>query len=174
MREIELKDLRAIFRKLKPERVVLVTSVDLHGRPNVMVAEWFMRTSFEPPLVAISIGKTRYTHKLIKESKEFVVAFPSSEMVKEVVYCGTHSGRDVDKFKETGLKIREAKFVKAPLIENCILNLECKVVDSLDTGDHTIFVGEVVAAYYKEGAILLEFEGWFGSLEDFKSCCAKF
>ena len=61
MREIELKDLRAIFRKLKPERVVLVTSVDLHGRQNVMAAEWFMRTSFEPPLVAISIGKTRYT-----------------------------------------------------------------------------------------------------------------
>jgi flavin reductase (DIM6/NTAB) family NADH-FMN oxidoreductase RutF len=166
MREIELKDLRTIFRKLKPERVLLVTSIDEKGKPNVMTIEWFMRTSFEPPLVAISIGKTRYTHGLIKNSKEFVVAFPNSKMRKEVLYCGTHSGRDVDKFKETGLKIRKARVVRAPLIEGCILNLECKVINQLETGDHTIFVGEVVAAYYEEGEILLEFKGWFGGLSD--------
>jgi len=168
MKEIKLKDLRGVFRKLKPERVLLVTSVDEKDRPNVMVIEWFMRTSFEPPLVAISIGKTRYTYGLIKKSKEFVVAFPSSKIVNEVLYCGMHSGRDVNKFRETGLKIREAKFVRAPLIEDCILNLECKVVSSLDTGDHTIFVGEILAAYYEEGEILLEFDGRFGDLKDFK------
>lgn len=168
MREVELKDLRTIFRKLKPERVLLVTSIDSKGKPNVMTIEWFMRTSFEPPLVAISIGKTRYSHSLIKNQKEFVVAFPNSKMVDEVLYFGTHSGRNVDKFKETNLKIKKGKFVKPPLIENCVLNLECKVINSLDTGDHTIFVGKVVAAHYEEREILLEFDGWFGSLSDFK------
>jgi flavin reductase (DIM6/NTAB) family NADH-FMN oxidoreductase RutF len=118
--------------------------------------------------VAISIGKTRYSHDLIKKSKEFVVVFPNSKMVEEMLYCGTHSGRNVDKFKEAGLKIKKAKFVKPPLIEDCILNLECKVVNSLDTGDHTIFIGQVIAAHYKEGKILLEFDGGFGGLKEFR------
>jgi len=68
-------------------------------------------------------------------------------MGKEVLYCGTHSGRDVDKFKETGLVAVPAKNVRPPLIEECVANFECRVVGEIETGDHTIFVGEIVAAH---------------------------
>jgi len=71
-------------------------------------------------------------------------------MAKEVLYCGTHSGREVDKFKETGLVAVPAKKVRPPLIEGCVANFECKVVGEIETGDHTIFVGEVVAAHVSE------------------------
>ncbi len=81
----------------------MATSVDSKGKPNIIALGWCMPTSFDPPMMAISVGKTRYSHQLISESREFVLAFPSEEMGKEVLYCGTHSGRDVDKFKETGL-----------------------------------------------------------------------
>lgn len=137
---------KAIEKKY-PEPIILVTSVDKKGRANVIVLAWYMQTSFQPRLFAISIGKTRYSHKLILESKEFVLAFPSQKMKEQVLFCGTHSGKSTDKFKETGLIAVPSKKVKAPLIDGCLANFECKVVNSVDSGDHTIFVGEVLAAY---------------------------
>ncbi|MCI2426008.1 flavin reductase family protein [Candidatus Acetothermia bacterium] len=118
--------------------------------PVFQILGWSMCTSFIPPMVAISIGKTRYSHKLISEGKEFVFAYPGEDMEKEVLYCGTHSGQDVNKFKELGLIAIPAKRVRPPLIDRCIVNMECKVVGQLDTGDHTIFVGEIVASYISD------------------------
>lgn len=138
------------WKRKYPEPVVLAVSVDAEGKANIIALGWCMPTSFEPPMMAISVGKTRYSHKLISECREFVVAFPSEEMAKEVLYCGTHSGRDVDKFKESGLVAVPAKKVRPPLIEGCVANFECKVVGEIETGDHTIFAGEVVAAHVSE------------------------
>ena len=143
MKKVEVSE---AWAKKYPEPVVLATSFG-NGKPNIIPLGWSMITSFKPPMMAISIGHTRYSHELINKSKEFVLAYPSEDMGKEVLYCGTHSGREVDKFKETGLKSSPAKLVKAPLIRDAIANFECKVIKQIDTGDHTIFVGEVVAAY---------------------------
>lgn len=139
------------WKRKYPEQVSWAVSVDSQGKPNIISLGWCMPTSFDPPMIAISVGKTRYSHKLISQSREFVVAFPSEEMAKEVLYCGTHSGRDVDKFKETGLVAVPAKKVRPPLIEGCVANFECKLVGEIETGDHTIFVGEIVAAHVSEG-----------------------
>lgn len=147
MREVSYKE---AWSKKYPEQIALVTSVDKHGKPNVLPLGWCMCTSFQPPMLAISVGKTRYSHKLLSEWGEFVVAFPTEDMKKEVLYCGSHSGRDVDKFKESGLKPVRAKKVKPPLITGCIANMECKVVGKLDSGDHTIFVGEIVASHIED------------------------
>lgn len=136
--------------KSSPEAVVLVTSVDDKGRANIIVLSWSMPASFVPKLVAISVGKTRHSHKLIMDSGEFVLCVPSLEMKDAVVFCGTHSGRKVDKFSETGLTPVGAKKVKPPLIAEAVSNNECRVVGVLDAGDHTIFVGEVVAAYVSD------------------------
>ena len=138
------------WKRKYPEPVVLSVSVDAEGKANIIALGWCMPTSFEPPMMAISVGRTRFSHQLICESREFVVAFPSEDMAKEVLYCGTHSGREVDKFKETGLVAVPAKKVRPPLIEGCVANFECKVVGEIETGDHTIFVGEVVAAHVSE------------------------
>lgn len=135
------------WKRKYPERTVLVVSIGKEGKPNIITVGWNMPTSGKPPLVAISIGKTRYSHKLISQTGEFVVAFPSIDMEDAVIFCGTVSGRDVDKFKETGLTPIPAKYVKPPLIAEATVNMECRVVATLETGDHTIFVGEILATY---------------------------
>lgn len=155
------------WKLLYPNQVVLATSVDKEGKPNIITLGWSMHTSFEPPLVAISVGKTRYSHRLISECREFVLAFPNKDMGKEVLYCGTHSGRNSDKFRESGLKPEKAEMVKPPLIKGCVVNFECRVVKTLDTGDHTIFVGEILKAHSSgRKEILLDLGGYrFSSFE---------
>ncbi|MCX5783133.1 MAG: flavin reductase family protein, partial [Elusimicrobia bacterium] len=88
----------------------------------------------------------RYSHDGIDFHKEFVVNYPSPEQAKGAMLCGTKSGRDMDKIKEGGFKLVPSLIVKTPTIENSLLALECKVVSQFSTGDHTVFVGEVLAA----------------------------
>jgi flavin reductase (DIM6/NTAB) family NADH-FMN oxidoreductase RutF len=133
--------------KKYPEEVVLITCVDTNGRPNVMTAGWTMLCSGSPPMVAVAIGKTRYTHAQILSSKEFVLAMPSVGMKEAVLLCGTHSGRDTDKFKEAKLTALTGLQVRAPLVGECLVNLECRLENTLDTGSHTIFVGRIVQAW---------------------------
>jgi len=147
MREVPIND--AVSRRF-PEQLFLLSSVDKDGKANIMTIAWCMLTSFEPYMVALSVCKERYTHLLISQNREFTLAFPTVNMKEEVLYCGTHSGRQVDKLKESGLKVVSAKEVKPPLIDKCNINLECKVVGKLDTGSNTIFVGEVLVAYISE------------------------
>lgn len=130
-----------------PDKVVLVSCVGADGKANIIPLGWSMQTSFLPRLVAISVGKTRFSHKLITESREFVLAVPGEDLAEAVRICGSSTGRSVDKFKKTRLRRVPAKKVAPPLIGECIANNECKVVATLDTGDHTIFIGEVVAAH---------------------------
>lgn len=135
----------SIYRKY-PEWIVLITTMDKNGRPNIMPAGWSMFTSHEPPLYAISVGLTRYTHDVIHETGEFVVAFPSEGMGSDIRHTGTHSGPD--KLKDTSFELAAAEVVKAPLIKGALVNLECTLHSSYLTGDHTIFVGEIVRGHY--------------------------
>ena len=105
-----------------------------------------MITSFEPPMVALSVGPQRYSHDLIKEQGEFTVNIPTMKILKETLFCGRVSGRDYDKFKITGLTPEPAETVKPPRIKECIAHLECKVKDTMVTGDHTIFAAEILKA----------------------------
>jgi len=139
LREVPVEE---AWKRKYPERTVLAVSISKDGKPNIITLGWNMPTSIKPPMVAISVGLTRYSHKLISESGEFVLAFPSEGMEDALLFCGTHSGRDVDKFRATGLTPVKAKYVKPPLIAEATVNMECRVVGSIRTGDHTIFVGE--------------------------------
>jgi len=84
------------------------------------------------------------------ESKEFVIAVPGAELAKGTLLCGISSPEKIDRFKQGGLITKPGNFVSSPLIENCIANFECKLAADLPTGDHTIFVGEVVASWINE------------------------
>jgi flavin reductase (DIM6/NTAB) family NADH-FMN oxidoreductase RutF len=143
-------DSKSMWLLMHPRNTVLVTSLDDDGNPNIITLAWSMITSFNPTMVAISVAPARYSHDLIKDCGEFVVNIPNMDIVKETLFCGRNSGKSVDKFAATGLTPMPAKFVKAPLISECVAHMECKVVNALLTGDHTIFVGEVVAAYVNE------------------------
>lgn len=141
---------QAITKKY-PEPVALAVSMDdRNGRANIITLGWSMCTSGSPPMLAISVGHPRYSHETIRECGEFVLAFPSEEQVVAALFCGTHSGRDTDKFKESGFTSASAAKVRSPLVVDACANFECRVVNSCESGDHTIFVGEVVASHISE------------------------
>jgi len=96
------------------------------------------------------LGKRRHSYELIKNAKDFVVNIPTREILKETDYCGNVSGRDVNKFKKTGLTPLPGKIVKSPLIKECPINLECKVIKDIELGDHNFIVGEVVSKSFDE------------------------
>jgi flavin reductase (DIM6/NTAB) family NADH-FMN oxidoreductase RutF len=117
-------------------------------KPNVMTADWVVPLSFEPKLLGVSVGHRRYTNKLIKDFKEFVVAVPTIELLKEVWLAGTISGASEDKISKLKLTLVKSKKVRVPSIKECQANLECKVVKEVEVGDHTFFVGEILDASY--------------------------
>jgi len=143
------------LRLMHPMHTVLVSCVGKSGKPNIITLAWAMPTSVNPPLVAVSIAPRRHSHSLIEESKEFVVNVPTIEVLDETFFCGAVSGREHDKFKEARLTPLPARKVKAPIIKECVAHLECKLQSQFTTGDHTIFVGEIVEAYADKGT----FEG---------------
>ncbi len=145
--------LSSAYRLLHPMHTVLVSCVGKTGKPNIITLAWSMPTSMSPPLVAVSIGLRKHSHALIEESGEFVVNIPTIDILKETLFCGRVSGKAHDKFKEAGLTPFPARKVKSPIIKECVAHLECKLHDKFVTGDHTVFVGEVVEAYANKEAL---------------------
>jgi flavin reductase (DIM6/NTAB) family NADH-FMN oxidoreductase RutF len=142
--------------------VVMVTAVDTDGQANIITLGMYMPISHTPPLVCIGIAPKRFSHDLIARSSEFVVNIPSIDLVQEMHFCGTKSGRDLDKFTATRLTPIPANRVGAPLINECIGHLECRVVQTHTCGDHTLFIGEVIAASADEDILT---EGKFDPLK---------
>lgn len=133
-----------------PERIALVSSVDGAGKANLITIGWAMRANMAPPVLAIGLGKKSHSCANIEASGEFVFAVPGADLAADALYCGTHSGRDVDKFAATGFTATPASQVQPPLITECLSNLECRVMATQDIGDHRVFFGEVVAVWASE------------------------
>jgi len=119
---------------------------------NIMAADWVTILSAKPFLIGVAISPKRHTWSLIKKYKEFVVSVPRAEHVNDVWITGIRSGKDVDKKKLISLTLVPSKNVGVPSIAEAIANLECKLIDARDYGDHTLFVGEVVAYTYDKNA----------------------
>lgn len=134
-----------------PKPTVLVTCCNPEGKVDIITVAAVTVASHEPPMFVISIKENRYSHNLIKAAGEFVINVPSIGLIEAVDLCGTLSGRDVDKFKEAHLTPEDGQVVSAPMIKECPINIECKVVASVKPGTHTLFVGQVVAAHVEEG-----------------------
>ena len=150
-----------------PEQVVMVTTVGLTGPPNIITLGWAMPTSGSPLMCAISVANGHHSHRLLTQVPEFVLTFPAEDMEAAMLFCGTRSGREVDKFAETKLTAVPATVVRPPLIGEAVTNLECRVVSTLVTGDHTIFVGEIVAAHHSTRKVRRLYnlgDGGFGPL----------
>lgn len=148
---VQLKADLATFRKYcsRPERIVWAVA-EYEGKRSICPLGWKMNTSGSPPMIAISVAPARFTHDLIAKSGEFVLAWPGEELAAATLFCGTCSGRNINKFKELNLTLRQGQYVKAPLIQECISNLECRLMGKLTTGDHTIFAGEILAVWVNE------------------------
>ena len=140
-----------IHRLLGSGPVTLVTA-QVRGHADVSAVAWVMPVSGDPPLVAIAVEPVRHLHELISRSDEFTINVPHAGLLREAHRCGTVSGADHDKFAETGLHAVSARQVEAPWIDECVAHLECGVVGVTEQGDHTLFLGEVLAAWADEDA----------------------
>ena len=112
-----------------------------------MTMSWHTMMDFEPPIVGCVISNRDYTFSILKQTKECVINIPTVELAAKVVGCGNTSGRDVDKFKAFQLTPATASLVKAPLIDECYANLECKVVDARMAAKYNFFILEVQKAW---------------------------
>jgi flavin reductase (DIM6/NTAB) family NADH-FMN oxidoreductase RutF len=133
------------YRLIACGPVTLVTSF-YRGDMNVMTASWLTPVSYRPVLIGLSVHQANLTHDLIKKGGEFAINVPTPELIRQVRYCGAVSGRDQSKLTATGLHEEGPQHIRPVLIEECIANLECAIVDAIAPGDHTLFVAEVVRA----------------------------
>jgi flavin reductase (DIM6/NTAB) family NADH-FMN oxidoreductase RutF len=109
-----------------------------------------MPTSFEPNLYAIAIGKTRFSAKLIGQSKVFCVNFIPLSMEKEAAYCGRNSGEHIDKFEEGNILKEECEKISCLRLKEAIGFMECEVINEVEAGDHIIFIGKVLYSELKD------------------------
>jgi flavin reductase (DIM6/NTAB) family NADH-FMN oxidoreductase RutF len=131
------------FTLIEPGPVVLVTTRD-GGKNNIMTLSWTMVVDFVPHF-AIVTGAWNHSFAALRKTRECVIAIPTIDMLDQVVGIGTCSGSETDKFARFGLTPEPAKIVRAPLIAECLANIECQVIDMV--GKHNIIVLEGVAAY---------------------------
>ena len=131
---------------MAPLPVVMVTCGDMENC-NIITIGWTGIINSDPPITYVSVRKERYSHDMIAESGEFVINLATSDIAKATDYCGVKSGRDVDKFAETGLTREAADVVAAPMIAESPVNLECKVLEMKSYPTHDMFIAEIVAAH---------------------------
>lgn len=132
---------------LYPLPVVLVTVVDAKGNENVLTIAWTGTINSDPAMVFISVRESRYSYHMIEETGEFVINLTTKELAKATDYCGVRSGRDENKFEIMKLTKKPAKYVKASLIEESPVNIECRVTKKENLGSHTMFMAEVLAVH---------------------------
>jgi flavin reductase (DIM6/NTAB) family NADH-FMN oxidoreductase RutF len=138
--------LSKVYGLLEPGPVVMVTTAR-KGQANIMTMSWHTMMEFEPPTIGCVISNQNHTFGILKSTRECVINIPTLELAEKVVGCGNSSGRKIDKFKVFGLTQATASFVKAPLIDECYANLECKVVDGGMIAKYNLFILQVLKAW---------------------------
>jgi flavin reductase (DIM6/NTAB) family NADH-FMN oxidoreductase RutF len=137
------------IKKRHPEGVALIVCKK-DKKTNVTPIGWFTLCNSNPRCWAICLYNKHYSHKVIFDTKEFVLCLPSYLQKKDILYCGSVHGEDTDKLKNCKLKIIPSKKVQPPIIEDSIACFECKVIKTCNAGDHTIFIGEILVSYISD------------------------
>jgi len=121
----------------------LLVGVDVGGKANFMTVAWGGIANSEPPMITVAIRHSRYSLKGIRENQAFSVNIPSTDQVAEADYCGMTSGAKVDKVAACQFQVFYGAVAGAPLIEQCPVNLECRVEHILNLGTHALVVGRI-------------------------------
>lgn len=135
---------------LYPLPVVMVSVADLKGNSNIITIAWAGTICTNPPMVSISVRPERHSYQMIQETGEFVINLTTEALAFATDYCGVKSGKDVDKFTEMKLTPMSGDIVKAPMIKESPINIECKVVKMEKLGSHHMFIAEVVSVHADE------------------------
>jgi len=139
-------------RLLHPFNATLVSCQGKTGRANMLAIAWMMPVSLNPPTLVFAIRPQSHSYKLLEQTREFVVNIAGFDLASQVLYCGRRSGKDVDKFKETDLTMGKARRVAAPIVNECVAHIECRVGEIIPKGDHALVIGDVLAAYARKDA----------------------
>lgn len=132
---------------LNPVPAAMVSCRGLAGEENITTISWTGMVNSDPPITYISIQPSRRSHDLIEESGEFVINLTTASLAAAADFCGTHSGRDTDKFEALSLHRLPAELVKCSLIAESPVNLECRVLDKRSFPSHDMFTAEIVAVH---------------------------
>jgi flavin reductase (DIM6/NTAB) family NADH-FMN oxidoreductase RutF len=138
---------------INPMPVLLVGAM-VDGKPDFMTAAWAGVACSEPPMVSIAIRHSRYVLKGILDNRTFSVNLPSISLAKETDYCGMVSGSKTDKVKACGFKVFFGKTDSIPLIEQCPVNLECKLIHTLDLGSHLLVIGKIEETHISDECLV--------------------
>lgn len=133
------------FALASPSPFTLVTSLDKNRQPNILGVSWVTRISLDPCLMLVSIGHDRPAHEIIRQNNEFVINYPNPAQEEAVWTANLFADKDNDSMSKTGLKFVQSSVVKVPTIKDAVVAFECKVINSIPSGDHTAFIGKVVA-----------------------------
>lgn len=137
---------------LAPVPPVMVSCGDME-KSNIITIAWTGILNSNPPKTYISVRPQRHSFEIIKEKKEFVINLTPASLVKEADYCGIYTGAKVDKFEKCKFTKGEASTVACPLIEECPMNLECKVTDMVELGSHHMFIADITAINVDEALL---------------------
>jgi flavin reductase (DIM6/NTAB) family NADH-FMN oxidoreductase RutF len=143
--------LSKVYGLLEPGPVVLLSTAG-SDRPDIMTLSWHTMIDFEPPLVGCVVSNRNHSFDLLQASGDCVINIPTLDIAEKVVGCGNTSGAEIDKFAHFGVTPKPAKYVAAPLIEECYANLECRVADTTLVTPYGLFVLEVVQAWIDPAA----------------------
>ena len=135
---------------LYPIPAVMVSVTDGAGQDDIITVAWTGTICTNPPMVYISVRPSRFSHHMLMETGEFVINLTTEKLTRATDYCGVRSGRAVDKFKETGLTREKAEFVKAPMIKESPVSIECRVTEVKELGSHHMFLAEVLAVHVQQ------------------------
>ena len=132
---------------------VLLVGANVDGKPNFMAVAWGGIANGEPPMISVAIRYSRYTRRGIGQNSTFSVNVPSVDLVREADYCGITSGSKVNKVEVCHFNVFYGKLDNAPLIEQCPVNLECKVMHILDLASHSLIVGRIEETHISESCL---------------------
>lgn len=162
--KLEGMDITKLSWLLSNGQMVMLTSCNADKSTiGIIPISWMIPTSHQPLLIAASVGhggketgdfSYRVSYSLINETKEFGLNVPTIDLMESMIKAGTTHSDEVDKFAEGKFTQMPSKHISAPLIAECFLNIECKVIDQFPTGDHTIFVAEPLIAYVDDDVLV--------------------
>ena len=139
--------LREAQKLSSPNPFALVSTADEKGRNNLMALSWWTYCSNNPPTVAVCLSKRGYSGSLIRANGEFALCLPNGSLQEAAFRCGTCSGRDTDKAEAFGIALESASRIAPKLVSQSKVALECKVTQTLEAGDHYLFVADVIVAH---------------------------
>ncbi|MGL5574299.1 MAG: flavin reductase family protein [Sarcina sp.] len=135
---------------LNPVPAVMISSRNKDGKDNIFTVSWINTICTRPPMLSISIRPERLSHDYIKESMEFIVNIPSTDLTYETDFCGVQTGKKIDKIKELNLEMTEGEHVNVAYITACPINIECKVKQIIPLGSHDLFIADVVGSHIND------------------------